>query len=243
MKIDFAGRTDPGHVRARNEDALLQRPERGLFAVADGMGGHAGGDIASRIAVDVLDEHMAAAADDDPAGRLETAVRAAHDAILKAARADRALSGMGTTLTALRIHDGSQCTLAHVGDSRAYRLRAGSLDQLTRDQTWVQEQMDAGLLSAAQARNHPYASMLTCALGIEEADLDVQILEWTARDGDLILLCTDGLVARLDHADLRRGLDRHPDLEAAGDALVAAANAAGGPDNITLALVRFGSSQ
>lgn len=238
--MDFAGATHPGHVRARNEDALLQRPERGLFAVADGMGGHAGGDIASRIAVDILDEHLTSAGT-DPAGRLEAAVRAAHAAILKAARADRALTGMGTTLTALRVDTGGRCIVAHVGDSRAYRLRAGTLEQLTRDQTWVQEQIDAGLLSPAQARAHPYASMLTCALGVEEGELDVQRIEWAGQEDDLILLCTDGLVARLDDGAIRRALGDHRDLDAAADGLVKAANAAGGPDNITVALVRLHS--
>jgi PPM family protein phosphatase len=242
MKIDFAGRTDPGRVRARNEDALLQRPERGLFVVADGMGGHAGGDIASRIAIDIVDEHLAGTSD-DPAARLETAVRAAHVAILKAARADSALAGMGTTLTALQLRTGGQCVVAHAGDSRAYRLHSGSLDQLTRDQTWVQEQIDAGVLSAEQARNHPYSSMLTCALGIQEADLDVQIVEWIGQAGDLILLCTDGLIARLDDTEIHGILTAHSDLDATADALVAAANAAGGPDNITVALVRLRSSE
>jgi PPM family protein phosphatase len=242
MRIDFAGRTHPGHVRARNEDALLQRPERGLFAVADGMGGHAGGDIASRIAIDVLDERLTDPSG-DTASQLHATMRAAHDAILKAARADRALTGMGTTLTALQIDAGERCTLAHVGDSRAYRLRAGSLDQLTRDHTWVQQQVDAGLLSPDQARSHPYASMLTCALGVEAAALDVEIFDWIAEPGDIVLLCTDGLVARLDDDAVRSILIGHPKLDAAADALIGAANAAGGPDNSTVALVAFRSPE
>jgi PPM family protein phosphatase len=242
MRIDFAGRTDPGQVRARNEDALLQRPERGLFAVADGMGGHAAGDIASRIAMDVLDERILG-----PSGgvvdELVAAVRAAHAAILKAAAGDRSLSGMGTTLTVLQIRPGGGCVIAHVGDSRAYHFRPGSLHQLTRDQTWVQDQVDAGLLSDEQARDHPYSSMLTSALGVEDGDLDVQTIEPACQPGDTILLCTDGLVGRLPNHDIRRILTDHPDLDTAADALVAAANAAGGPDNITVALVRFCSDE
>jgi PPM family protein phosphatase len=242
MHFDFAARTDPGRVRPRNEDALLQRPDRGLFAVADGMGGHAAGDIASRIAVDVLDERSAGAGGDAGAD-LSASVRAAHEAILRAARADRALAGMGTTLTALRCGpDGGGCVIAHVGDSRAYQYRAGELQQLTRDQTWVQEQVEAGLLSSEQARHHPYSAMLTSALGAE-TELDVQLIEPGCRPGDIIMLCTDGLVARLSDEDLGRVLGEQPDLDGAADALVAAANAAGGPDNITVLLVRFRSAQ
>jgi PPM family protein phosphatase len=242
MRIEYAGRTHTGRVRARNEDALLQRPEKGLFAVADGMGGHAGGDIASRIAVDILDEHSSGPAP-DPAARLEAAVRAAHQAIRKAARADRALSGMGTTLTALRVDTAGTCTLAHVGDSRAYRLREGRLEQLTRDQTWVQDQVDAGLLTAEQAHDHPYASMLTGALGIDGAELDVQVAQWAGRADDIVLLCTDGLGARLADDDIQSILTREPDLVAAATALVDAANDAGGPDNITVAMMRLRSPE
>lgn len=242
MSISFAGRTDVGRVRSRNEDALLLRPDRGLFAVADGMGGHAAGDIASRIAVDVLDERSIDFRGDVET-RLADAIRAGHDAILKAARADAALQGMGTTLTALHI-DGDGCVIAHVGDSRAYRWRGGSLDQLTRDQTWVQEQVDAGLLAPEQARDHPFSAMLTCALGIEEAELDVQVLAPACESGDTYLLCSDGLMARLDDDDVRRILVEHgSDLDETARSLVDAANRAGGPDNITVALVRLESAE
>jgi PPM family protein phosphatase len=243
MKRDFAGRTHVGRIRNRNEDALLQRPERGLFAVADGMGGHAGGDIASRIAVDVLDERTSGPAE-HPATQLDTGIRAAHDAILKAARADSALRGMGTTLTALWFHRAdAEVVVAHVGDSRAYRLRDGALKQLTRDQTWVQDQVDAGLLSANQARRHPYSAMLTCALGVEDVVLDVQIMPLPTRPGDVYLLCTDGLVARLDEEDIQPILERPQPLDAVAEALVDAANQAGGPDNITVALIRLSSDE
>jgi PPM family protein phosphatase len=239
MKSHFAGVTHRGQVRARNEDALLLRPARGLFVVADGMGGHAGGDIASRIAIDVVDDRMAEPGH-DVADRLHAAARAAHEAILKAARADGALSGMGTTLTALQLRpQGAGCVIAHVGDSRAYRIRGPEFTQLTRDQTWVQAQVDAGMLSPDQARRHPYASVLTGALGIEEGDLDVEILEPDCQDGDTFLLCTDGLLARLDDDEIHQILDAHPDLQGAAGALVDAANDAGGPDNITVALIRL----
>lgn len=241
MSIEFAGRTDIGRTRARNEDALLQRPARGLLAVADGMGGHAGGDIASRIAVDVLDEGTIEAADDH-AAQLRAAFHAAHSAILRAAAADTALSGMGTTLTALRFRPDGSCLVAHVGDSRAYRLRGGSLQQLTRDQTWVQRQVDTGLLSEAEAKAHPYAALLTCALGVDRIELDVQIIEPDCQPGDTFLLCSDGLTARLDDHQLRAILQDHAELDTAVNALIDAANAAGGPDNITVALAWAGGS-
>lgn len=238
MKLTYGGRTDVGRVRTRNEDALLERPERALFAVADGMGGHAAGDIASRMAVDVLDEATLHPAD-DVAGQLEQAVRAGHGAILKAARADSDLDGMGTTLTAVRLLEESQEWLvAHVGDSRAYLWRDGDLRQLTRDQTWVQDQVDAGQLNEAQARTHPFSAMLTCALGIGDVDLDVQLIRESARHGDLMLLCSDGLTARLQDSDLRPLLASTDDLVEMAGAMVDRANEVGGPDNITVCLVR-----
>jgi PPM family protein phosphatase len=243
MSLDFAGRTDRGRSRKRNEDALLQRPDRRLFAVADGMGGHSGGDIASRIAVDILDNRTADPAADTAAGPgsphpLKAAILAAHDAIREAGRADPALRGMGTTLTALRFGSGEHCVLAHVGDSRAYRYRGGTLEQLSRDQTWVQRQVDAGLLTPAAARHHPHASVLTSALGIEDAPLQIQLDTVGCEPGDTFLLCSDGLTGELDDAEILAILRREPDLGRAADELVAAANEAGGSDNITVVLVR-----
>lgn len=239
MRFQFAGITDQGRVRARNEDALLQRPERGLFAVADGMGGHAAGDVASRIAVDVLDEHTLAAGGDPGLDEIAAAIDAAHEAILKAARAESQLQGMGTTLTALRVRPDGTCLIGHVGDSRAYRLRGGALEQLTRDQTWVQEQVEAGALTPSQARGHPFSAVITCALGIEDVELRIQKIRPDAVPGDLFLLCSDGLTARLDDDDLADLLAGRDDLDDAARTLVDAANAAGGPDNITVALVRL----
>lgn len=239
MRFRFAGHTDVGRVRSRNEDALLQLPLRGIAAVADGMGGHAAGDVASRIAVDVVDDRTRDL-EHDPAGALADAIRAAHEAIVRAARADPELQGMGTTLTVLRVHDRDGCLIAHVGDSRAYRWRDGQLEQLTRDQTWVQQQVDAGAISRENARHHPFSSILTGALGVEDQELEIQLLEPECRPGDTFLLCSDGLVARLSDDELQAVLLGHPDddLDGAARALVHAANEAGGPDNITVALVR-----
>ena len=238
MRFSFAGHTDVGRVRSQNEDALLQQPLRGLVAVADGMGGHAAGDVASRIAVDVLDDRTVEFAG-DPTEQLADAVHAAPEAILKAARADPELQGMGTTLTALRVHESDGCVIVHVGDSRAYRWRGERLEQLTRDQTWVQEQVEAGTLSEDRARDHPFASILTGALGIEDQDIEVQVLEPECEPGDTFLLCSDGLIARLSDEEVRAVLERHAnDLDETAHALVDAANEAGGPDNITVALVQ-----
>jgi PPM family protein phosphatase len=237
MTFSFAGHTDVGRVRARNEDALYLQPLRGLAAVADGMGGHAAGDVASRIAVDILDDRTRDPGP-DPTAALADAVRAGHHAILRAAGADPELQGMGTTLTALRVHpDG--CAIVHVGDSRAYRWRGAALEQLTRDQTWVQEQVEAGTIAPARARTHPFASVLTGALGIEDQEIDVEVLEPACEPGDTFLLCSDGLIARLDDHEILAVLQAHThDLDDAARALVEAANEAGGPDNITVALVR-----
>ncbi|HSH46336.1 MAG TPA: Stp1/IreP family PP2C-type Ser/Thr phosphatase [Longimicrobiales bacterium] len=243
MPISYASRTDRGRVREQNEDAVLQRPRRSLFAVADGMGGHAAGDVASRIAVDVMDERTLTATPDVDGAALADAIRAAHEAILRAAAADPALEGMGTTLTALSVAGSERCHIAHVGDSRAYRLRDGELRQLTRDQTWVQDQVDAGNLTAEQARTHPYSAMLTCALGIDTTDLDVQVLEPDCQPGDVFLLCSDGLTGGVTDAEIQRILTDHTGLNPAADALVEAANDAGGVDNITVALVRIEAAE
>ena len=237
MNFTFAGHTDVGRVRSRNEDALFQQPLRGLAAVADGMGGHAAGDVASRIAVDILDDRTRELGP-DPAATLEDAVLAAHEAILKAARADPELQGMGTTLTALLVQD-DQGTIAHVGDSRAYRWRDDGLEQLTRDQTWVQEQVEAGTLTEERARNHPFSSILTGALGIEDEDVDVEVRQVGCQPGDVFVLCSDGLNAVLPDDRILAVLAEHgDDLDHAAHALVDAANDGGGPDNITVALVR-----
>lgn len=236
----MAGRTDVGRNRDRNEDALLQRPPRGLSAVADGMGGHAGGDIASRIAVDIIDDRSAHLPDAGRGDYFRDSVHAAHDAILRAARADAGLEGMGTTLTVLHVDpDGGQGVIAHVGDSRAYRWRAGALEQLTRDQTWVQQQIDAGRLTPERARSHPFSAMLTCALGIQDVDLDVQIIDPDPRPGDLFLLCSDGLTAELSDQEILQLLADHDDLGTTAGRLIDAANESGGSDNITAALVRI----
>lgn len=243
MKWEAYGATDRGRVRRRNEDSLLVRPDAGVFAVADGMGGHAAGHVASAMAIRtieaVVDNGLEPGA--DAGALLETLVAAVHDAnraILESAATDPARSGMGTTMTVLALMpDGDRCVLAHVGDSRAYLWRDRTLSQLTVDHTWVQRQVELGRLTPSQARVHPYSSMLTNALGVAEEDR-VDGLERPTRPGDLYLLCTDGLSGVLEDEQLEMLLGEDRPLEGLAAELISATNEAGGPDNITVVLVR-----
>ncbi len=226
MRIVAAARSDVGRVRRRNEDAyLLQDP---LFAVADGMGGHRGGNVASTMSLETLESA-------DIARRgvhaLVAAIRTANRAVFDRGEADRELSGMGTTITAILV-DGDRAHVAHVGDSRAYLLRDGSLKQITEDHTMVQEMVRRGRLSADQAERHPQRSILTRALGVDE-ELDVDELTLELRPGDRILICSDGLTGMVDEDAIARALAEAPDPQTASDRLVEMANDAGGDDNIT----------
>lgn len=251
--IAIAGRSDVGKLRRRNEDSFVVLPDLGIAVVADGMGGHPGGDVASRLAAEACarflsDAVAAGSADDDFVERfratMEQAVQEAHHRIREHGSMEPHLEGMGTTLTAMITHPVSGVwVIGHVGDSRVYRLRGGELEQLTRDDTWVQEQIDRGEMQAETARLSPYAHLLTQCVGLEDPP-DAQILEGAGESGDLYLLCTDGLVGMLDDARLAGILDdaRPDDTDGAArlEALLDAANEAGGHDNITAALVRFG---
>lgn len=242
MNWSSAGMTDRGRRRARNEDALLVRPETRIYGVADGMGGHAAGNVASRIAIDVLDGAFERA----PSPRIRAATLArrmlgvfddANRAILEHAAAHRECAGMGTTLTALAPLAGAdQCVIAHVGDSRAYRLRSGGLVQLTRDHTWVQQQVDAGMLTSDEARHHPLSSVLSRVLGTAAVGpADTLVVD--AAPGDVFLLSSDGLTTMLDDDDVGKLLDRTLPLEQRARELVDAANLRGGLDNITVVLL------
>ncbi len=203
------------------------------------MGGHAAGEVASRLAVEVLAREMARP-DVDAAldARLRAAVATANRAILEAAERDPALAGMGTTLTALALaRDDGGFTIAHVGDSRAYLFRHGELDQLTADHTWVQQQVDAGMLTPEEARGHPLSSVLTRAVGIA-ADPEVDIIRGDLEPGDLILLCSDGLTGMVDDDELAYILASDLPLDRAARELADAANRNGGADNITAILIR-----
>lgn len=235
MRWDAAARTDRGLRRARNEDAFALHADAGVYAVADGMGGHAAGDVASRIAVETLERAVAAAPGAVPE-RLADSVRDANRAIREHADANPETAEMGTTLTALALADAG-FVIAHVGDSRCYRLREDALEQLTTDHTWVQAQVDAGILSPEQARHHPFGSVLLRSLGSAD-DVEVDTLSGPVRPGDLFLLCSDGLTGMVDDADLAAMLRQPIPLDALAEQLVEAANLRGGVDNITVVLAR-----
>jgi serine/threonine protein phosphatase PrpC len=235
----FAG-TDVGRARSGNEDSYFCG--RTVFAVADGLGGHQGGEVASAAAVEPL-----AALDGrefaDPAEAAEAltaAIREANSAILDRAAGDPGLWGMGTTVTAAAQAGDRHLQLAHVGDSRAYLLRDGSLEQLTTDHTVVAELVRRGRLTPAQAAIHPERSILTRAVGLDPR-IPVDTPEPVElRDGDQVLLSSDGLTEAVDDDQIAELLSSQDNGNAACQALIDAANAAGGPDNITVVLLRVG---
>ena len=234
MKLSVGYRTDIGRLRERNEDSLLVKDR--LFAVADGMGGHRGGDVASAMTLEALDQ-----LDVPPEGPLDALVeeiRKVNRAVLERGSEDGTLRGMGTTLTALLVED-ARAHLAHVGDSRAYLLRDGAFQQLTEDHTLVQRMVREGRITPEQAEHHPQRSILTRALGVDD-ELAPDPLTLDIHEGDRILLCTDGLTGMLGEDEIRQVLENEPDAQRAADALVGAANRAGGDDNITVIVVDVG---
>lgn len=244
MNWEAHGATDVGRQRSRNEDGYLVSLERALFAVADGMGGHVAGDVASRTAIETIDRLIGAppASGQSPQRRVEEfirAARAANDAILEDVARAPERAGMGTTLTVFGfLPEDESHLIVHIGDSRAYLLRDGTLSQLTTDHTWVQRQVELGKLTPRRARVHPYSSVLTHALGVP-ADERIDTYSGTILENDLYLLCTDGLTAVLEDEAIESVLKGVDDLEACAQELIDAANQGGGPDNITVVLVRF----
>jgi protein phosphatase len=241
MRWESASITDRGLHRPNNEDSLLDDSEKAVFAVADGMGGHAAGEVASRIAVEAVARETAALPAKPRSNAADPLVRAftlANREIRRRGRSEPEKRGMGTTLSVFSGNRGtSRGVIVHVGDSRVYRARAGRLEQLTRDHTWVQERIDAGVLTPEQARSHPYASILTRVLGTEERIMpDVFALD--IEPGDIFLLCSDGLTGMVRDAEIEATLQREEPLEQLAERLVAMAKAGGGQDNVSLVLVR-----
>jgi PPM family protein phosphatase len=234
----FAG-TDVGLARSGNEDSHLRG--RSVFAVADGLGGHQGGEVASAMAVEplaALDGRTFADAR-EAAEALAGAIREANQAILQRGRSDRELWGMGTTVTAAAVAADRVLQLAHVGDSRAYLLRPGApLRQLTTDHTVVEEAVERGLLTRRQAAVHPQRGVVTRAVGLDP-EVRVDLPEPLAlAPGDQVLLCSDGLTEVVDDDQIAGVLADRADGDDACRALIAAANQAGGPDNVTVVLLR-----
>jgi serine/threonine protein phosphatase PrpC len=231
---DQAFRTDTGRQRSANEDAYFVRAP--IFVVADGMGGAQAGEVASRAAAEAFDLDLP---DERPERVLRETIVAANREIHGLARADPSRAGMGTTITAAIVDaGGEEVGIGHVGDSRAYRLRGGRLERLTRDHSLVEEMRRKGQLTDAQAEDHPQRSIITRALGPEpEVDVDVQTV--AAAPGDVFLLCSDGLTTMLDDERIARLLGAASSLEAAVRSLVDEANRAGGRDNITALAFRL----
>ena len=255
MQLSWAVSTDPGLRRSSNEDSYCTREDLGLFVVADGMGGHVAGEVASRIAVDTIQKfiHETAGADKNrtwpfpfeptlsfESNRLKAAFRLANHQIANAIADAADLRGMATTASALLASaDRTRASVAHVGDSRVYVLREGSLDQMTNDHSWVEEQVRAGAMTPSAARQHPWRNVVTRALAGGD-DPEVDVLELTPTRAERFLLCSDGLFTVVPH-DTIAGIMAASGvpLQTICDRLVAAANEAGGPDNITTLVLDF----
>ena len=231
---EHASLTDVGRQRQSNEDSYLDREP--VFAVADGMGGARAGEVASRMAVEAFDDQGDGGSPED---RLRHVATEANRRIYEMAQSDTEHAGMGTTLTAAMV-TGREVAVGHVGDSRLYRLRGGKLERLTEDHSLVEELVRQGRLSPEEAENHPQRSIITRALG-PEPDVDVETFTHTARDGDVYLICSDGLSGMVSEDDITAILERADSLDAAARELVEAANRAGGKDNITVVLFRVAS--
>jgi protein phosphatase len=232
--IEAASHTDVGRVRKINQDRFAEFVDgRGsrLLVVADGMGGHRGGEIASRLAVEAIGDVFAGS--EEPLEKmLRIAIETANDRVYRSASADPELAGMGTTVVALCLGEGGEAWVAHVGDSRLYLLRDGRLDALTADHSVVAEMQQQGFLSAEEAQAHPRRNELTRSVGVAD-EVEVDVARIAVKPGDRFLLCSDGLCGYLEEVEIREILGRERPLDAA-HVLVDHANAKGGHDNITV---------
>ena len=243
MKWEYAGTSDVGKVRQGNEDAFFAGGEQGVFIVADGMGGHVAGEVASQMVTESVGPGVCRAVKEglrgaDLARRSLDLIEQANRAILARADSEPEKRGMGTTLTLLALVPESNYLFQQVGDSRGYLLRGGQLSQITRDHTVVQQQVDRGALTPEQARDHPLSHILTRALGTE-INVEADTFNDVVCPGDVFLLCSDGLSGMLtDEAiqEILQGPAGH--LQEIADTLVDAANEAGGADNITAVVVK-----
>jgi serine/threonine protein phosphatase PrpC len=233
----IVSKTDPGRRRRNNEDVFVCEPP--LFAIADGMGGAQAGEVASGLAAEALREGEEGAGTSEE--RVNTLIQAANRRVYEKAQEDMALAGMGTTLTLALVNEGS-VTFGHVGDSRAYRLRDAKLEQMTDDHSLVAELTRAGKLSEEEAESHPQRSVITRALGTDP-DVDVDVFNVETHEGDIFLLCSDGLSDMVGDEKIEEILERHRgNLKKGAQELVKAANRGGGEDNITVLLFEVGQS-
>ena len=238
VHVICAAKTDVGLIRSGNEDNYLMIPERGVFVVADGMGGHAAGEVASEMAVQLISRDLGSfkgLSVDEAASRMTTAVKGANNAIFERTISEHDKRGMGTTATCMVLHASNRYMIGQVGDSRAYMLR-DKFHQLTKDHSYVQEQVDLGYLTPEQARTHPYANVITRCVGAS-ADVMPDIFSGTVKPGDIFLLASDGLTGMVED-DALEGILRSPgNPEKWVDKMVAEANRRGGLDNITCIIV------
>ena len=249
MNLKAVGVSHVGRQRQHNEDSYLVADAARLYLVADGMGGHAAGEIASRIAVDSISEFIQHTKEDDgtwphaydehyskTTNKLMAAVRLANTRVLEAMRKDARLRGMGTTVVAC-LADDQLMAIAHVGDSRAYLIRDGQLSRLTNDHSWVFEQVQAGMLTEAEAEKHPLRNVITRALG-GALSVNPDAAEVETKSGDVVLLCSDGLTGMVPEDEILRLVTETDDLDQACQKLIDTANEKGGLDNVTAILVK-----
>ncbi|HXZ14294.1 MAG TPA: Stp1/IreP family PP2C-type Ser/Thr phosphatase [Candidatus Sulfotelmatobacter sp.] len=250
MKMEFSARTDRGRIRESNEDSLRCAPETDLFVLSDGMGGQASGEVASRLATETILAHCLEA-EENPAqpligerlagvseisNRLASAVRLANGVVHQASQQNPSQQGMGATVVAAWFKN-ERMSLAHVGDSRAYRLRGGALEQLTTDHSFVAEQVRRGLMTPQEAAQSQLQNVLMRALGVDP-EVEPDVSEELVMDGDTILMCSDGLTRELSDPQIADVLGAEDDPEEAADRLIELANRAGGGDNISVIVLR-----
>jgi protein phosphatase len=252
FEIEAWGATDVGLKRRLNEDVYCLDREAGVYIVADGMGGHAAGEVASRVATDEIVRSFRNEDDDTDetwpehwnpdysavANKIVDAIVAGHHRVTTVMNNDAELKGMGTTVVVAAHQLGdNKVIICHVGDSRAYRFRGGQLQLLTQDHSWVHEQVSAGFLTEDAARNHPLKNVVTQALG-GSSEPSVDVMETTIDEGDLYLLCSDGLNSMLTDTEIAALIAEGGTLEETCSRLIDAANARGGNDNISVVLLR-----
>jgi len=248
MHVVAAGQTEVGCVRKHNEDNFLVEPELGLFVVADGLGGHAAGEVASQIVVEKIDQFINHTLERDrtwpveydvalpyDGNRLKAALLLADQGILNDIRSNPERESMGSTVVACLVKD-DKVTLVHVGDSRAYLLNASGIRQVTRDHSWVADQVANGILTPEEARRHPFRNVITQALG-NGGDLDVAVQELQVQELDRILLCSDGLSGMIQDQEIWEIVQAAPDVAEATRRLIEKAMNNGGEDNITVVIV------
>ena len=251
--LESFGQTDVGRRRKLNEDNYLVDPETNLFAVCDGMGGHTAGEVASKLAIETLAAFIRKSAGEEKditwpygleanlsfeANRLKTAIKLANKKVFKAADNREEYTGMGTTVVAALVA-GNVLTVGSAGDSRCYLLSKGKLRQITRDDSWVSAAWAEGILSSDEIERHPLRNVITKAVGAKDT-LEVEVAEHPLAAGDVTLLCSDGLHAMIGDDEILRALTPHPDsLPEVAGRLIAAANDAGGKDNVSVVLVRY----